>query len=150
MQLLSIFCNFWHICKEAKLHFWEVKKFRGLSEVIGSMNKTSQCWLSKYHSTKRKKSPIFQLYCLRSLQGSVKVHTFWDFEMSLPYYENVEKIVVFLKHILTEPTVIQECSTPEEYRELLTLMEERLRVMRQVANIFKRIANLIQSGNIET
>ena len=44
----------------------------------------------------------------------------------------------------------QECSSPEEYKELLQLMEERLRVMRQVANIFKRIANLIQSGQIET
>ena len=98
----------------------------------------------------------------------------------------------------------QECTTAEEYKELLTLMEERLRVMRQVqchaliaamivmmmrmrmvmvvvmvmrqvqfhplipaimmmiaivimivkrfsqvANIFKRIANLIQSGQIE-
>ena len=31
-------------------------------------------------------------------------------------------------------TVIsQECSTAEEYKELLTLMEERLRVMRQVS-----------------
>ena len=93
---------------------------------------------------------------------------------------------------------LQECTTAEEYKELLTLMEERLRVMRQVqfhaliaamivmmvmmrmvmrqvqfhplipaimmmiaivimivkrfsqvANIFKRIANLIQSGQIE-
>ena len=101
---------------------------------------------------------------------------------------------------------MQECTTAEEYKELLTLMEERLRVMRQVqfhaliaammvmmvvmrmmmvmvvvmvmrqvqfhalipaimmmiaivimivkrfsqvANIFKRIANLIQSGQIE-
>ena len=44
----------------------------------------------------------------------------------------------------------QECSSPEEYKELLQLMEERLRVMRQVANIFKRIANMIQSGQIET
>ena len=44
----------------------------------------------------------------------------------------------------------QECSSPEEYKELLQLMEERLRVMRQVANIFKRIANFIQSGQIET
>ena len=43
----------------------------------------------------------------------------------------------------------QECSSPEEYKELLQLMEERLRVMRQVANIFKRIANFIQSGQIE-
>lgn len=42
----------------------------------------------------------------------------------------------------------RECSTAEEYKELLQLMEERLRVMRQVANIFKRIANLIQSGHI--
>ena len=45
---------------------------------------------------------------------------------------------------------LQECSTAEEYKELLALMEERLRVMRQVANIFKRIANLIQSGTIDT
>ena len=42
----------------------------------------------------------------------------------------------------------KECSSAEEYKELLQLMEERLRVMRQVANIFKRIANLIQSGEI--
>ena len=42
----------------------------------------------------------------------------------------------------------KECSWAEEYKELLQLMEERLRVMRQVANIFKRIANLIQSGEI--
>ena len=42
----------------------------------------------------------------------------------------------------------RECSSAEEYKELLQLMEERLRVMRQVANIFKRIANLIQSGEI--
>ena len=27
---------------------------------------------------------------------------------------------------------LQECTTAEEYKELLTLMEERLRVMRQV------------------
>jgi len=44
----------------------------------------------------------------------------------------------------------QECSTAEEYKELLQLMEERLRVMRQVASIFKRIANLIQSGQISS
>ncbi len=43
----------------------------------------------------------------------------------------------------------RECATAEEYRELLQLMEERLRVMQKVANIFKRIANLIQSGQIE-
>jgi tetratricopeptide (TPR) repeat protein len=42
----------------------------------------------------------------------------------------------------------RECSSTEEYKELLQLMEERLRVMRQVANIFKRIANMIQSGQI--
>ena len=42
----------------------------------------------------------------------------------------------------------KECSSAEEYKELLQLMEERLRVMRQVANIFKRIANLIQYGEI--
>lgn len=42
----------------------------------------------------------------------------------------------------------RECSSAEEYKELLQLMEERLRVMRQVANTFKRIANLIQSGDI--
>ena len=28
--------------------------------------------------------------------------------------------------------MLQECSTAEEYKELLALMEERLRVMRQV------------------
>lgn len=43
----------------------------------------------------------------------------------------------------------KECSSAEEYKELLQLMEERLRVMRQVANIFKRIANMIQSGQIQ-
>lgn len=41
-----------------------------------------------------------------------------------------------------------ECSNTAEYKELMLLLEERLRVMRQVANIFKRIANLIQSGQI--
>jgi hypothetical protein len=41
-----------------------------------------------------------------------------------------------------------ECSNASEYKELMLLLEERLRVMRQVANIFKRIANLIQSGQI--
>ena len=41
-----------------------------------------------------------------------------------------------------------ECSSAAEYKELMLLLEERLRVMRQVANIFKRIANLIQSGQI--
>ena len=42
----------------------------------------------------------------------------------------------------------RECSSAEEYKELLQLMEERLRVMRQVANIFRRISNLIQCGQI--
>lgn len=58
------------------------------------------------------------------------------YKKALEYYNNI-------------PTN-QECSTPEEYKELLQLMEERLRVMRQVANIFKRIANLIQSGAISS
>ena len=48
------------------------------------------------------------------------------------------------------PATTASTTTPEEYKELLQLMEERLRVMRQVANIFKRIANLIQSGQIST
>lgn len=56
------------------------------------------------------------------------------YKKALEYYNNI-------------PTN-QECTTPEEYKELLQLMEERLRVMRQVANIFKRIANMIQSGQI--
>ncbi len=56
------------------------------------------------------------------------------YKRALEYYNNI-------------PTN-QECSTPEEYKELLQLMEERLRVMRQVANVFKRIANMIQSGQI--
>jgi len=42
----------------------------------------------------------------------------------------------------------RECASAEEYKELLQLMEERLRVMRQVANIFRRISNLIQCGQI--
>ena len=58
------------------------------------------------------------------------------YKKALEYYNNI-------------PTN-QECSTPEEYKELLQLMEERLRVMRQVANIFKRIANMIQSGAISS
>ena len=58
------------------------------------------------------------------------------YKKALEYYNNI-------------PTN-QECSTPEEYKELLQLMEERLRVMRQVANIFKRIANMIQSGQISS
>ena len=56
------------------------------------------------------------------------------YKRALEYYNNI-------------PTN-QECSTAEEYKELLQLMEERLRVMRQVASTFKRIANLIQSGHI--
>ena len=58
------------------------------------------------------------------------------YKRALEYYNNI-------------PTN-QECSTPEEYKELLQLMEERLRVMRQVANVFKRIANMIQSGQISS
>merc|ERR1712032_782151 len=57
-------------------------------------------------------------------------------------------IILMIKTVMAM-MFLQECSTAEEYKELLTLMEERLRVMRQVANIFKRIANLIQSGQIE-
>ncbi len=41
------------------------------------------------------------------------------------------------------------CSSPAEAKELMLLLEERLRVMRQVANIFRRIANLIQGGQID-
>ena len=58
------------------------------------------------------------------------------YKRALEYYNNI-------------PTN-QECSTAEEYKELLQLMEERLRIMRQVASIFKRIANLIQSGQISS
>jgi FKBP-type peptidyl-prolyl cis-trans isomerase len=58
------------------------------------------------------------------------------YKRALEYYNNI-------------PTN-QECTTPEEYKELLQLMEERLRVMRQVANVFKRIANMIQSGQISS
>ena len=67
-------------------------------------------------------------------------HLFYD----MFYVWSLQKISIFTK-LLFIILLLQECSTAEEYKELLALMEERLRVMRQVANIFKRIANLIQA-----
>ena len=40
-------------------------------------------------------------------------------------------IILMIKTVMAM-MFLQECSTAEEYKELLTLMEERLRVMRQV------------------
>ena len=75
------------------------------------------------------------------------------YKKALQYYNNIptNQVKHFSHKIDSRNTkYFQECATAEEYKELLALMEERLRVMRQVANIFKRIANLIQSGHIET
>jgi len=80
-------------------------------------------------------------------QSSMRIANWWYSRKEYPIaVKCYKKALQFYNNIPTN----QECSTPEEYKELLTLMEERLRVMRQVANIFKRIANLIQSGQIET
>ena len=59
-----------------------------------------------------------------------------------PGVELLQKQLIMIKMIMTmivteiddydEECLLQECSTAEEYKELLTLMEERLRVMRQV------------------
>lgn len=79
-------------------------------------------------------------------QSRMRIANWWygrkEYPIAVKCYK---KALQFYNNIPTN----QECSTAEEYKELLTLMEERLRVMRQVANIFKRIANLIQSGQIE-
>ena len=80
-------------------------------------------------------------------QSRMRIANWWYTRKEYPIaVKCYKKALQFYNNIPTN----QECSTPEEYKELLTLMEERLRVMRQVANIFKRIANLIQSGQIET
>jgi len=80
-------------------------------------------------------------------QSRMRIANWWYSRKEYPIaVKCYKKALQFYNNIPTN----QECSTPEEYKELLTLMEERLRVMRQVANIFKRIANLIQSGQIET
>lgn len=80
-------------------------------------------------------------------QSRMRIANWWYSRKEYPIaVKCYKKALQFYNNIPTN----QECSTPEEYKELLTLMEERLRVMRQVANIFKRIANLIQSGTIET
>ena len=80
-------------------------------------------------------------------QSRMRIANWWYSRKEYPIaVKCYKKALQFYNNIPTN----QECSTPEEYKELLTLMEERLRVMRQVANIFKRIANLIQSGHIET
>jgi len=80
-------------------------------------------------------------------QSRMRIANWWygrkEYPIAVKCYK---KALQFYNNIPTN----QECSTAEEYKELLILMEERLRVMRQVANIFKRIANLIQSGHIET
>lgn len=80
-------------------------------------------------------------------QSRMRIANWWYSRKEYPIaVKCYKKALQFYNNIPTN----QECSTPEEYKELLTLMEERLRVMRQVANIFKRIANLIQSGHIDT
>eukprot|EP00090_Calanus_glacialis_P015757 TRINITY_DN24832_c0_g1_i2.p1 TRINITY_DN24832_c0_g1~~TRINITY_DN24832_c0_g1_i2.p1 ORF type:complete len:434 (-),score=139.61 TRINITY_DN24832_c0_g1_i2:119-1420(-) len=80
-------------------------------------------------------------------QSRMRIANWWYSRKEYPIaVKCYKKALQFYNNIPTN----QECSTPDEYKELLTLMEERLRVMRQVANIFKRIANLIQSGQIET
>jgi len=80
-------------------------------------------------------------------QSRMRIANWWYSRKEYPIaVKCYKKALQFYNNIPTN----QECATPEEYKELLTLMEERLRVMRQVANIFKRIANLIQSGQIET
>jgi len=80
-------------------------------------------------------------------QSRMRIANWWysrkDYSIAVKCYK---KALQYYNNIPTN----QECSTAEEYKELLALMEERLRVMRQVANIFKRIANLIQSGQIDT
>ena len=80
-------------------------------------------------------------------QSKMRLANWWyqrkEYPGAVKYYK---KALQYYNDIPTN----QECSSPEEYKELLQLMEERLRVMRQVANIFKRIANMIQSGQIET
>jgi len=79
-------------------------------------------------------------------QSRMRIANWWYARKEYPIaVKCYKKALQFYNNIPTN----QECSTAEEYKELLTLMEERLRVMRQVANIFKRIANLIQSGQIE-
>lgn len=80
-------------------------------------------------------------------QSRMRIANWWysrkEYSISVKCYK---KALQYYNNIPTN----QECSTAEEYKELLALMEERLRVMRQVANIFKRIANLIQSGTVDT
>jgi len=79
-------------------------------------------------------------------QSRMRIANWWYARKEYPIaVKCYKKALQFYNNIPTN----QECSTAEEYKELLTLMEERLRVMRQVANIFKRIANLIQNGQIE-
>ncbi|XP_023332091.1 uncharacterized protein LOC111704170 [Eurytemora carolleeae] len=79
-------------------------------------------------------------------QSRMRIANWWysrkDYTIAVKCYK---KALLFYNNIPTD----QKCSTPEEYRELLALMEERLRVMRQVANIFKRIANIIQNEQLE-
>ncbi|CAB4058783.1 FKBP8 [Lepeophtheirus salmonis] len=83
----------------------------------------------------------------KSGQSRMRLANWWyqrkEYPIAVKCYK---KALQFYNDIPTN----QECSNPEEYKELLQLMEERLRVMRQVANIFKRIANLIQSGQINS
>ena len=81
----------------------------------------------------------------KSGQSRLRLANWWyqrkEYPVAVKCYK---KALEFYNDIQTN----RECSSAEEYKELLQLMEERLRVMRQVANIFKRIANLIQSGEI--
>ena len=81
----------------------------------------------------------------KSGQSRLRLANWWYQRKEYPIVVKCyKKALQFYNDIPTN----RECATADEYRELLQLMEERLRVMRQVANIFKRIANLIQSGQI--
>merc|ERR1740137_469355 len=65
-------------------------------------------------------------------QSRMRIANWWYSRKEYPIaVKCYKKALQFYNNIPTN----QECSTPEEYKELLTLMEERLRVMRQVAKL---------------